>query len=128
MTTSKRPAPWSDEENAALVALYFEMLDYATTGRQYSKAGMIREARGEGIDARNAEPWATWPLVARSKGSIEAKLMNATACHRDVSAESGGNAVTMDTFGYRALPNYQATLKTAVRDELKRRELQGQVA
>ena len=124
--TKKRPAPWSAEENTAIVALYFQMLGCVETGHPYSKAGMIRHARGETVGA-----WMSIEsgvLANRSKGSIEAKLMNVTAAHRDISAESGGRAVTMDGYGYRALSNYQATLKDAVRDELKRRELRGQVA
>jgi hypothetical protein len=127
MTNAKaRPAPWNAEENTAIVALYFEMLDLATTGQTYSKAAMIRDAQ----DHENAQTDNAWTgeLDARSKGSIEAKLMNVSACHRDISIESGGNAVTMDGYGYRALSNYQATLKDATRSELKRRELQGQAA
>lgn len=127
MTTTKAASlgPWTADENRAIVALYFKMLDSATTGQTYVKAAMIRAAQ-QGPAAIPSAGLGT--LGARSKGSIEAKLMNCSAAHRDVSAESGGQAVTMDGYGYRALSNYQATLKVAMADELRRRELQGQVA
>jgi hypothetical protein len=117
MSTSKtRPAPWSDYENRALVALYFTMLDYATAGGHYNKAAMIREAQNGPAYRNNhrnltSEPSGSGALGARSRGSVELKLMNASAAHRDVDAD----AVTMDGYGYRALPNYQATLKDAMR-------------
>jgi len=135
MTTTKRQAPWSISENAALVSLYFDMLDSALIGAAYNKAEMIRLARHEyeptpGSDVIFTGSMPDWAccLQDRSKGSIEAKLMNASAAHRDVSAESGGNATTMDGYGYRCLSNYQATLKVAMTAGLKARELQGQVA
>jgi hypothetical protein len=85
------------------------MLDAAIPGEQYSKAGLIRQAQGT-VDATpfGAPFYST--LAARSRGSIEFKLMNATAAHRDLDAE----AITMDGYGYRAMPNYQATLKDAM--------------
>ena len=103
--------PWTAGENLALVRLYFEMNDAATTGRPYQKAAMIRHA------SRDNGPGDTGPLANRSRGSIEAKLMNATACHRDLCPD----AETMDGHGYRALSNYQAALKDAMRAELQRR-------
>lgn len=109
MTTTR--TPWTPAENAALVRLYFDMLGFATGGHPYNKAGMIRtyQASDEG---RHPEA-----LHNRSRGSIEAKLMNATACHRDLVP----NAETMDGHGYRALPNYQAALKDAMREALQAR-------
>lgn len=89
--------PWTDDENAAVVALYFDMLDHATAGKPYNKAAMIRKAQAE-------------PLANRSKGSIEAKLMNCTTAHRDLMP----NAETMNCHGYRALSHYQASLKSAI--------------
>lgn len=116
-TTKKGPGPWTDDENGGCVALYFEMLDYAIPGQQYSKAGLIRIARGETIghqcDAFDGL------LSKRSRGSVEAKLMNCSAAHRDVG---GFGAVTMDGYGYRCLSNYQATLKDAMAEELRRRD------
>ena len=107
---TRKPA-WSDAENARLIALYFEMLDYAIPGKQYSKAGMIREVRGD-----DAQPG---PLLRRSKQSIEFKLMNASAAH----AALDPHADTMDTFGYRAMPNYQAALKDEMLLALQNRVL-----
>ena len=119
-------APWTDQENAALVALYFAMLDEAIAGRPYSKAAMIRQFRGEHQDRHNLElSDYVGPLRNRSRGSIEAKLMNASAAHRDLSAESGGQATTMDGYGYRCLPNFQWSLKDAMKAALLSREFRG---
>jgi hypothetical protein len=117
--------PWDDTENGGLLALYFMMLDSVQAGEDYSKAELIRISRGINNDY-------TAPLANRSRGSIEFKLMNASACHADLIAETlklpadMAQAValpqTMHGHGYRALPNYQATLKAAMADELKRRE------
>ena len=112
MTTSP---PWSDTENGANVALYFAMLDKATAGQPYNKAAMIRTAQGGPVSDGDIMPLA--PLAARSRASIEFKLMNASAAHRDIDP----NAETMHGHGYRAMPNYQATLKTAMLDELSGR-------
>ncbi len=110
--------PWTDAENVALAYLYFEMFDYAIAGRKYNKAYLIRIARE--LDC----PLTHYPfagnLTERSRGSIEAKLMNASACHVDILIRSGFaselnnvKARTMDGYGYRALSNYQKSLKTA---------------
>lgn len=113
---------WTPEENRALVALYFEMLGKATAGEQYNKAALIRVAQnGIGLRDLNSGCNAATPFVgllnARSRGSIEAKLMNVSAAHRDLDP----NAITMDGYGYRALSNYQAHLKGCVADELENR-------
>ena len=108
--------PWTDSENTALLALYFEMLDYAIPAKQYSKAGLIRIAQSSGQNV--GIPCSFHGQLAdRSRGSIEFKLMNATAAHRDL-----GGAITMDGYGYRAMPNYQATLKQAMLAELQARD------
>ena len=117
-----RSPPWNDTENGALVALYFVMLDNAQAGKPYNKAAMIRCAQenpehpSQGSFAGN--------LSERSRGSIEAKLMNASAAHRDLVASSVDNPElhTMDGHGYRCLSNYQADLKTAMQSELDGRE------
>jgi len=119
--------PWKDTENSALIALYFEMLDYAIPGKQYSKAGLIRIAMapplvGHPPPAQDA-PFAS-KLSERTRGSIEFKLMNAAACHADLDA----NATTMHGFGYRAMPNYQASLKLAMADKLAERTRRDQVS
>lgn len=104
MTTTKaKPGPWADEENRAICELYFQMLDAATEGRSYNKAAMIRKAQ-------YPEPEFRGPLWNRSRGSIEAKLMNCSAAHRDLRE----GHTTMDGYGYRALSNYQASLKATM--------------
>lgn len=122
-------APWTDQENAALVALYFAMLDEAIAGRPYNKAAMIRQFRGEHQDRHNLElSDYVGPLRNRSRGSIEAKLMNASAAHRDCYLCSDGDLgepETMDGHGYRALPNYQKSLKDAMKAALLSREFRG---
>ena len=104
--------PWTPAENAALVRLYFRMLDAATTGRPYTKAAMIRHVQQlpHGRDDAAA-------LANRSRPSIECKLMNASAAHRDLCPE----AETMDSHGYRALANYQRTLRDAMAEAIARR-------
>ena len=47
---------WTPAENAALVRLYFRMLDRATTGRQYNKAAMIRDAQTDSRSTATASP------------------------------------------------------------------------
>ena len=112
-----RSKPWSTEENAAIVRLYFEMLDAEMHGQRYSKADHIRAVRGE----PQTSCWAPTPppLADRSRGSIEFKLMNASAAHADLMAE----AETMHGHGYRALSNYQADLKVAMQASLAERQL-----
>ncbi len=105
MKHTTNAGPWQDHENAALVTLYFAMLDHAIAGEKYNKAAMIRGTQR-----------ASSALCKRSRGSIEAKLMNASAAHRDL-----GGTPTMDGYGYRALSNYQKTLKDAMRTKLERR-------
>lgn len=118
--------PWTPQENAAVVRLYFAMLDAVIAGMPYNKAAMIRAAQ-QGLAVRDLCP-SVIPapyvnkLAERSRGSIEAKLMNCSAAHRDISAKSGGKAITMDGFGYRALSNYQASLRDAMQAEMIRRE------
>ena len=107
MTTRK---PWTDNENAALATLYFTMLDAAIAGKPYNKAQLIRKSQ-------EVSNYLDAPLFTRSRGSIEAKLMNASACHVDLVR----NATTMDGYGYRALSNYQKSLKSAMAEALIRR-------
>ena len=114
---TKRNPPWSDRENHALVALYFVMLDNAVAGKPYNKAAMIRSAQQNPEHASDGS--FAGNLSERSRGSIESKLMNASACHMDL--ERGD--VTMHGYGYRALSNYQATLKQAMDKMLTRRAM-----
>lgn len=117
-TTKKRQPPYSGEENTATLALYFDMLAAVTAGRPYNKAAMIRTAQGRHCDVGTVTPLG--PLARRSKQSIEFKLMNATACHL---ALVPGATITMDSHGYRAMANYQADLKDAMRQALADRWL-----
>ena len=113
---TRKPA-WKAEENAACIALYFLMRKAVDDGIEYNKAGMIRHFRGEAIGA-----WMEIPsgaLKDRSKGSIEAKLMNVTAVLHDLDRAD----VSMASHGYRPLSNYQRDLRDmvvgllAIRDE-----------
>lgn len=108
-----RSAPWTEYENAAVVVLYFEMLDAEMAEQRYSKADHIRAFRGEAQTSHYALDHA--PLATRSRGSIEFKLMNCSAAHADIVK----GAETMHDHGYRALPNYQADLKTAMRESIE---------
>lgn len=96
---------WTDRENAAIVALYFRMLDKATAGYPYNKAHMIRDVRFEHGK----------PLGARSKSSIEAKLMNCTACHMALGYDE---SETMAEHGYRPLDRFQGSLRDAMKAAL----------
>ena len=110
--------PWTEQENRDLIELYFYMLDRAISGQPYNKAAMIRDATGRdkfGIITNNDAP-----LIDRSRGSIEAKLMNASAAHRDLVP---GATATMAAHGYKAWGNYQASLKDAMREGLEARWL-----
>lgn len=118
MTDKKaRPGPWTDTENAGCCALFFRMQHKAAAGQAYNKAEMIREERGEECRA-NPGGHLGKPLSQRSRPSIEMKLMNLSA----VMESLGRPELSMSEHGYRAMPNYQANLKTmavavlAVRD------------
>lgn len=113
---TKSPA-WTPAENTALVALYFAMLDRATTGQPYNKAAMIRHAMNT-IERDHPNEYGGI-LYNRSKQSIEFKLMNATAAHQALMPD----AETMHGHGYRAMPNMQAALKQAMQAEIYRREV-----
>ena len=135
MSTNKR-APWNEAENLALVALYFRMLDGFQRTENLNKAMLIRMANG----TQTATDRALRPshcgefrdkLAARSRGSIEAKLMNASATHRDLinehietfKQEPLGGRETMAVHGYKAWGNYQADLKLAMQVAIDRRAM-----
>jgi hypothetical protein len=86
-------------------------------GVYYNKASMIRAVRGD--NPNRLDNVAETILENRSRGSIEAKLMNVTAVLHDLGRED----ISMAEHGYRPLSNYQADLRTtvvgllAVRDE-----------
>lgn len=118
-----RNAPWTDQEQAAVVALYFTMLDKAISGLPYNKAAMIRASQNSHAGPIDSG-LNTAPLKIRSRGSIEAKLMNVSAAHRDYAP---GNT-TMDGFGYRCLSNYQSSLKDHVISHMVELELDAEIA
>jgi hypothetical protein len=100
------------------------MLDKAVAGLAYNKAGMVRTAQGNpkkgdtDISGDNHIPGIFCKLALRSRPSIEMKLMNCSAIHRDLGCE-----FTMNEHGYRAMPNYQAALRQAMVDGIAERQL-----
>jgi len=122
-----RKAPWNDRENAAACSLYFRMLDgtLRTDGR-LNKAALIRISRGDpeatASSATDVDGFRC-QLTERTRPSIEMKLMNCSAIHKELGAE-----VTMDDHGYRAMPNYQTALKLAMIEEMKDRQLTADIA
>lgn len=122
--TNTRTA-WTEAENTAVCRLYFTMLDAVRNRQAYSKAALVRAWQGIEPDAAKLTPADApyAPLAARSRGSIEAKLMNASAAHRDYWLANGDDkALTMDGHGYRCLGNYQAALYDAMAAAIARRE------
>lgn len=104
-----RSTPWKDDENEGLVELYFVMLDAEMAEQRYSKADHIRAYRGEDQTSVDAGIYSGI-LSGRSRGSVEFKLMNASAAHADLRPKDE----TMHNHGYRELPNYQAGLRVAM--------------
>ena len=116
--------PWTGAEIAAAISLYqtirSHVVDHASP---MTKAELIRYWRGEqgpltllGMSAHHGS------LKARSRGSVEAKLMNISACiesmiarrddgHYDYAAE-----LSLAKHGYKAFGNVQAALADAVRE------------
>lgn len=91
------PANWTGEENEAIVADYFAMLDDDIASRSYSKAGHNRQLQA---------------MVDRARGSIEYK-------HQNISAVLKGLGETWIS-GYKPAFNYQASLEDAVMRWLER--------
>ncbi|MCY3813536.1 MAG: DUF3883 domain-containing protein [Gammaproteobacteria bacterium] len=90
---------WTDEENALVVADYFEMLEAQDDGRDY-----VKSEHNESLRAR----------INRTHGSIEYK-------HRNISAVLqvlGENWIE----GYRPASNFQASLYPAVESRLRQRD------
>ncbi|WP_416898421.1 MAG: DUF3883 domain-containing protein [Minwuia sp.] len=82
---------WSDEENDAIVADYFDMLSDDLAGRRYNKAEHNRRLQG---------------AIDRRRASIEFK-------HRNISAVMDGFGQPFLT-GYLPADNYQSSLEDAV--------------
>jgi hypothetical protein len=83
--------PWTDEENDAIVADYFAMLDAELAGRPYSKAAHNRDLRGR---------------MGRERTSIEFK-------HQNISAVLQGLGEDWIR-GYKPAFNFQGSLVDAV--------------
>ena len=104
----RNPA-WNDSEQNAVVALYVAMLLHVQNGEKYSKAAMIRATQNNHSGPIDSG-LNTAPLKLRSKGSIESKLMNVTACIEKL----GRPDLSMSEHGYRPLSNCQKSLYQAV--------------
>jgi hypothetical protein len=91
--------PWTPEEIDVVIAAYFTMLDWQTSGRTFRKAEMLRSIAPS--------------LPVRSKASIERKFQNISAIVR----EFGVAPVT----GYLGLDHYQGALREAVVGRLRTR-------
>ena len=87
---------WSIQDKIEIVALYDYFLQQQLNGTKYQKAKSVRKlAEKQG----------------RSKGSIECKLMNISACRQDI----GLVFVT----GYKPLKNYEHDLLNLVKFNTK---------
>ena len=95
---SKQRPPWTAEENAVIVAAYFEMLADEMAGRPYVKAAVRRRLQ-EGV------------LSNRTKGSIEYKFCNISSILDEHSE------FYID--GYMPYSNVQRDLRTAVEQRLR---------
>lgn len=84
---------WTDTETMALVGIYDVML-------ALSAAGRLGRAKGQTSKAQLVRSYMATDAPTRSKGSVEAKLMNLSA----VRVELGLPIVN----GYKPLPNMSA--------------------
>jgi hypothetical protein len=94
---------WTDAETLSLCALYGHMLDLQTVdhlGRGKTENGTPRVSKATLVRA-----WIAEHAPGRSKGSVEAKLMNLSAAR----IEMGLSIVD----GYKALPNMGADVRRA---------------
>jgi len=88
--------PWTDEHVDQLLGRYFQFLAMQTSNQPYQKAAIVRElAAAQG----------------RSKGSVEAKMMNVSA----VLESMGKEWVT----GYKPLSNFNKALLDQVQAYIK---------
>ena len=92
ITTRK---PWSDGDVSALLRVYYTFLNYQQSGEAYTKAPAVRSLAAD---------------LGRTKGSIEAKMMNVSAVLND----RGLPFVT----GYKPLSNYNKSLADQVENFL----------
>lgn len=91
---------WTTDEIDAGIELYFAMLFRTLNGEKINKRAMIRHAQMSGDET----------LGYRTRGSIEMKLMNITACVESLDAPE----YSMAEHGYRPLDSYQGALRIAV--------------
>ena len=104
MTKSKA---WTAEEIDASIGLYLCMRCAVHMAKKVNKRALIREQQeGDPLAVGDAHG----PLMNRSRGSIEMKLMNITACLIDL----GRDDLSMAEHGYRPLSSYQAALRARV--------------
>lgn len=96
---------WTPEEEAELVDLYYVML-------AYQSAGLLGPKRSSGqvSKAHLVRAWIEATAPHRSKGSVEAKLMNVSAARQKL----GLPMVT----GYVPLPNMSRSLFNLVKDKV----------
>lgn len=99
---------WTADEIDAVISLYFAMRVLVEYGEKFNKRQLIREQQSH----YDSEIGCTvaGPLADRSRGSVEMKLMNVTACIESLDAPE----FSMAEHGYRPLYSYQAALRIAV--------------
>lgn len=84
--------PWDDFEITTVINLYNQFLQFQRTEQKYQKAAAVR---------------LVMAATGRSKGSVEAKLMNISGARV---------ALELDyVSGYKPLANMQAKLREAVK-------------
>lgn len=125
-TEAKKGKPWTPAEQAGAVIAYNAMLAADQSGQPYSKAAINRYLRGDWPEAEyegeprpqfdkdaahahaiSLPPLAQRILHARSRGSVEAKWMNISACREKLALAL--------LPGYKAAGNYQQSLLDAVK-------------
>ena len=86
---------WTDAEVRTLCALYQSMLTAQRSAEPFIKAPAVRACAAS---------------LGRTKGSVEAKLMNLSACQRDLGRDY--------VAGYKPLPSYAKSMLPIVRSEI----------
>jgi len=116
MTTRKTSAAvgkaWTENEQHALIRAYNAMMLADANSLPYSKAVINRLLRGDTTPADWQKPWLNLQpyyraLAARSRGSVEAKLMNISGAR-----ETLGLPILN---GYKPAPNFQRSLVDLVK-------------
>jgi hypothetical protein len=94
MKKAINPKVWAPNETARLCGLYAYFLDCQLQGVKYQKAGPVRIAMAD---------------LGRTRGSIEAKLMNISACLVALGHPS------LVVKGYKPLSNYSTDMLDIVK-------------